>query len=81
MTDPSGFFAAGIIFAIFVVIAVLVLWRMRKHASSRAEAEARMSAAMEELQVLAARLQAQQGESGVGRGPASADRRDAPSST
>lgn len=59
MTDLSGFFAAGIIFAIVLAIAVLVLWRTRTHAASRAEAEARMAAAMQELQALAARLQAQ----------------------
>ena len=80
MNDPSGFVAAGTIFAIFIVVAVLVLWRVKKHASERAEAEARMSAAMQELQLLAARLQAQKRVSGAMEN-AGGERRDAPPST
>jgi membrane protein implicated in regulation of membrane protease activity len=81
MNDLSGFFAAGIIFAIFIVIAVLVLWRMRKHVSSRADAEARMAAAMQELQILAARLQGQKGNPVSPEQSSSDDRRDVTSST
>ena len=81
MSDLSGFFTAGIVFAIFVVIAVVVLWRIRKHVSSRAEAEARMAAAMQELQLLAARLQSQKAQSGTADQSLSGDRADATPST
>lgn len=64
MSEPTGFLAAGLIFALAVTVAVTVLWRLKKHASSRADAEARMSAAMQELQLLAAKLQAQKRASG-----------------
>ena len=81
MTDPSGLFAAGIIFAIFVVVAVLVMWRMRKHVASRADAEARMAAAMQELQMLAARLQSPRETRETADESSSGDRLDATSST
>lgn len=81
MTDPSGFFALGIIFAIFVVVAILVMWRMRRHVAARADAEARMAAAMQELQMLAARLKTQRGHTETADESSSGDRRDAHSST
>jgi type II secretory pathway pseudopilin PulG len=81
MTGPSGFFAAGTIVAIFVVVAVLVMWRMRKHVASRADAEARMAAAMQELQMLAARLETQRERSGAADELPGGGSRDATSST
>lgn len=62
--DPTASLGAGLIFAIFVVVAIIVLWRLRKYSAQRAEAEARMAAAMQELQLLAAKLQAQKRSSG-----------------
>jgi hypothetical protein len=62
MSDPSIFLAAGLVLAVIVVAAALAFWRMRVHASSRAAAEARMMAAMEELHRLAGRLEEQRSE-------------------
>jgi hypothetical protein len=62
MSDFTILFAAGILVVVLVTVAVLLLWRVRAHAKTRADAEARMAAAMEELQRLAARLQAQKAE-------------------
>lgn len=59
MSGASPFFVAGLVFAIFMVAAILVLWRMRRHLSSKADAEARMAQAMVELESLAARLRAE----------------------
>lgn len=59
MSGASPFFVAGLVFAIFIVAAILVSWRMRRHLSSKADAEARMAQAMVELESLAARLRAQ----------------------
>jgi Na+-transporting methylmalonyl-CoA/oxaloacetate decarboxylase gamma subunit len=81
MNDQSVFVGVGIIFAIVIVVGVLVMWRMRKHVSSRAAAEARMAAAMQELQVLAARLEAQKRTLAAADAPPAEDRRDATPST
>jgi LPXTG-motif cell wall-anchored protein len=59
MSGASPFLVAGLVFAIFMVAAILVLWRRRRHLSTKADAEARMAQAMHELQVLTARLQAE----------------------
>jgi membrane protein implicated in regulation of membrane protease activity len=77
----SGFFAAGIIFAIFAVVAALVMWRVRKHVASRADAEARMAAAMQELQMLAVRLETQRARIETAAESSSGNRRDATPST
>lgn len=61
MTDPTILFAVGMVLAIALGVALLLLWRLRTHAARRSDAEARMAAAMHELQLLAARLQAQRG--------------------
>lgn len=75
MSGASPFFIAGLVFAILMVAVILVMWRRRKHLSSRADAEARMAQAMHELQMLAGRLQAERSAAGR-RG---ADAGDAPS--
>jgi hypothetical protein len=62
MSDPSIFLAAGLVFAAIVAAVALAFWRMRVHAASRAAAEARMTAAMDELNRLAARLEEQRAE-------------------
>jgi type II secretory pathway pseudopilin PulG len=59
MTDPTTVFTVGMVLAIAMGVAVLLLWRLRTHVARRTEAEARMAAAMQELQLLSARLQAQ----------------------
>lgn len=51
--------AVGLVLIILMGAGLLVLWRMRAHAAAKADAEARMAAAMHELQLLAARLHAQ----------------------
>ena len=80
MNEMSGVFMAGTVIAIFLVVAILVLWRIRKHAAGREDAEARMSAAMQELQLLAAKLKAEK-EKLAAEKMSSDDRHDAPSST
>ncbi len=52
------FLAIAIVAMIVAGVAVFLIWRMRAHLAARADAEARMAAAMQELQILAARLQA-----------------------
>jgi hypothetical protein len=52
------FLAVAIVAMIVAGIVVFIVWRMRAHLAARAEAEVRMAAAMQELQILAARLQA-----------------------
>lgn len=58
MTDPTSLLAVGLVLIILLGAGVLVLWRMRAHMAAKADAEARMTAAMHELQLLAARLKA-----------------------
>ena len=62
MSDSSIFLAAGLVIAVIVAAVALAFWRMRVHAASRAAAEARMTAAMEELHRLAGRLEEQRAE-------------------
>ncbi len=62
MNDGGG---SSILFLSFIAIILLTaialaVWRMRKHAAQRAEAERRMGEAMLELNRLTARLRAEQ---------------------
>jgi len=59
MSDKAVLFAVSLLVIIFACL-MMVMWRLRKNAAQKAEAERRMGAALEELNRLTARLRSEQ---------------------
>ena len=55
MSDKAVLFAVSLL-VIMAVSVLIAVWRLRKHATQKAEAERRMGAALEEIHRLTARL-------------------------
>ncbi|MBC7788636.1 MAG: hypothetical protein H7Z74_01710 [Anaerolineae bacterium] len=79
MSDKAVLFVVSL-FVIVLASALVAVWRLRKHAAQKVDAERRMGAALEELNKLTARLRAEQIKRDAGLDPGSIKAGDAAAS-